>query len=902
MRLDPATPRARLLLEVVRQAHAALPSQWPDCDAARQRLLDWVKSPSGSDSEAARIVPLPWSERTWRALLGEPATSMPLVPAILADRRAALLYHGLMGVDPATRDFLESRPKLRERLYERLAPGFAAFGRSLPVRDGAVVLPGGASAVPLWEELVGERATDPEAFITAALGKADGRLAFFLDTVAHLDRGRQAFALAAWERDRGVREGRVKALLKAFVEVRPEWRVAERPFSRPLIDPALVLLAVAVTPDGHFAPPAGRGFWEAVFRAETEKTVETGAARDGPPVDAAWIVGQTLTQDVLKGRDRLAAVSFTQRLFGSAPPAQAAQVARAARAFIEYRTAMIAAERIGATDPALFARVADFAASLADRDEAGATSEAQAVLALLERLRARDALSRERAVSLLDALVAVRRGDNGRYQGALTAWVEGRLLPAIGAPASTNGPEAALLDALAGRRADAGPGQGLSTTASASVTWEGVPYVVDLAGAERMRLDRVRGRQAGNTLDAALDLARRARQVLSATTPGAVQDACAGLVAVAASLSPVPWPGPGVGAPLIAPADLVQDKCNDLKGVKSAADVSGGAARQAERQLVEAADAVVTDALVSIAYALHVGDPTGAVDLAPDLARRHLFVMRDRIGEGRGGGGWTLPRERVGDGVAWHVEGSLLELEHALGGLSLRFLVGQEMPTAPRLSQAERSTLALGLALMNPLALTDADRDAIAAALARGRERLGDPARIGAELGVLSEETGWSEWRRESVRWAIAHDPGSLPALLTFTDDFWAGWGRGDSSSLAAWGQATTAIDGDLRLAWPDARPWEEFAGRTANGQLATRFIDLHLRVAEMLVQYRLPASLMPAVLAPALADLIHEAPLGHPDDWYALGAYVAGVPDDRLLDYIASVAAGGPLVPASPP
>jgi hypothetical protein len=164
----------------------------------------------------------------------------------------------------------------------------------------------------------------------------------------------------------------------------------------------------------------------------------------------------------------------------------------------------------------------------------------------------------------------------------------------------------------------------------------------------------------------------------------------------------------------------------------------------------------------------------------------------------------------------------------------------------------------------------------------------------------VGEEAGWSEWRREAIRWALAGAPSELPSLLTLADYFWAGWGTGSADALDGWGAAMTPLEGDLRLAWPAPRPWEELAGRSANGQLATRFVDLTLRVADTLVQHRLPAALAPSLLAPALADLIHEAPLGHADDWYALAAWVARVPDDRLLDYIASLAAGGPLVPVS--
>jgi hypothetical protein len=186
------------------------------------------------------------------------------------------------------------------------------------------------------------------------------------------------------------------------------------------------------------------------------------------------------------------------------------------------------------------------------------------------------------------------------------------------------------------------------------------------------------------------------------------------------------------------------------------------------------------------------------------------------------------------------------------------------------------------------------------AALARGRGRCASPDTILANLETLAVVAGWSEWRRETVRWAAASDPDSLPGLLTLSDYFWMG--EPDGGTLArfdAWGAATTPLDGDLRLAWPGARPWEELAGRVATGQLATRFVDMTLRVAETLAQFGLPASLAAAALAPALADLIHEAPLGHADDWYALAGYVSRLSQDRLLDYIAALAAGGALVPA---
>ena len=46
------------------------------------------------------------------------------------------------------------------------------------------------------------------------------------------------------------------------------------------------------------------------------------------------------------------------------------------------------------------------------------------------------------------------------------------------------------------------------------------------------------------------------------------------------------------------------------------------------------------------------------------------------------------------------------------------------MPPEPRLVSSERQTASLTVSLLNPLALSDAARDEIAAALARGRARL----------------------------------------------------------------------------------------------------------------------------------------------------------------------------------
>ena len=86
-------------------------------------------------------------------------------------------------------------------------------------------------------------------------------------------------------------------------------------------------------------------------------------------------------------------------------------------------------------------------------------------------------------------------------------------------------------------------------------------------------------------------------------------------------------------------------------------------------------------------------------------------------------GGVAVAHRRA-HGKGWRVTGSLLGLDVALARMALRRLDSNVMPPEPRLVSAERQNGSVSVALLNPLALSDAARDEIAAALARGRARL----------------------------------------------------------------------------------------------------------------------------------------------------------------------------------
>src|SRR5262249_5164466 len=159
--------------------------------------------------------------------------------------------------------------------------------------------------------------------------------------------------------------------------------------------------------------------------------------------------------------------------------------------------------------------------------------------------------------------------------------------------------------------------------------WEGQNYRLDLAGAERQRLEVVRRKQAGHTLDLAFaidDVARAVRT--TALTVDSVQRAALSAKAIVdESASRLRHPPVNLLAPAVDPPrdgfDWLNDAATELSKITRPADV-----RRAARigsSLSQLADIVLGDALVSFAYAADIGDPDGAALLAGNVSLRHDF-------------------------------------------------------------------------------------------------------------------------------------------------------------------------------------------------------------------------------------------------------------------------------------
>ncbi len=902
--IETVPDRGRFIYELTRLLYNAPEGRKAAADAyllaARQAASRGRRS---VDTRPGELVPVPLTVELWStAIFHRAVAPRDLVGAIITDRAASLLCLGLWSLDDATLEFLADRPQLLERIYDRSAPTFGAFSGSLRVQGNRVVPPGGDAAIPLWESLTLEKVTRPDRFLQQLLEMHEGRLAYLYDVIGSLDPARRAFALGLWMPNATARGERFKALFAAVPAYR-ESHLKTLPLGRSSYDLTMTLMRIGVGADGTPSAPASRGFWSRVF-ASNELPDDAGRQLrnvDEEPIDAAWLIESIGPVDVRARAERLDALAFAQRLFGAAEAAARPDVLVAVRGIGRYRMLMWTLERLGIRAPAIYALAARHAARLSALDGRHGfevQAQFQGALAILSRMRMVTTLDTAKTQTLIEQLVALPLTEEGRYAGAVGRWLRGPLAAAIKPGEST---EAAVLAAMSGPPSGDGPIARL-------VTWEGQPYRLDLGAAERQRLKTVRQKQEGASLDTALDLAVAARALAAETITAAEVEAIAAKLTdtipdlrrrLRDSEEAVPA-GVGLGPNA---REVVRKVAEELE--KSIREKELKRVARIGEPLIELSDSVLADVLMSIAYAADLGDPDGTVLLAEDVSRRHDFGFSARDAEVRLRVVWAVPKVDVAPGAPWHLSGSLLGLDVGLASLALRRLNFERVLEAPRLTSNERDTFALSVSLVNPFRLRDADRDAIADGIARGQRRLGTlrnggqaAARTAAETAfdTIADELGIEPWRRRAVRWMLVHEADRVAGMFTLTEILSLGEAR--SAALDPWGMSMLAVDGCICSRLTPPGRWPTLLGRPPLGLTATAVADVHLHVAIMLKEMRLPAAVAKVVLSGAVQDFIDDAKPTDDGDWVTLVRASRAATRERVEDYIAAATAGGPFVP----
>ena len=395
-------------------------------------------------------------------------TPAGLAEAILTRPQGAWLYYGAVGLDDETRAWFRARPHRLLRISAQ-AGAFATFGPSLHVRGGRVASPGGPAADPLWKALAGASPADADAFVDKVLEARAGRLASLYDTVYRLDAGRSGTCSKATAPSIGCAASPTSSPASTR-----NGGSRHRPLSRPLVDPATLLLELEVRPDGSPILP--------------EPAAWTGTFGRPVQVDAAWLVDRVFSGDGSALRDRFDLALFAMRWTrdGREPASRGAL-----DLFVEAPALASTLERIGVRDNAVATRLHGVLQRPDVREDAQAMRLLQVSLALIERPVLAGSFDPSVAGGLLAALVDRVEAD-GAARG-VSAWVSGALAQACRPLAPSETLDGQLATALSGP----------PPAAPVRVEWEGQRYLVDRAAATRARIERVREAQGRPSVDTA---------------------------------------------------------------------------------------------------------------------------------------------------------------------------------------------------------------------------------------------------------------------------------------------------------------------------------------------------------------------------------------------------------------
>jgi hypothetical protein len=879
-------PRAMVIGEIVRTVYAA---RDPHGRLARTLTAYFASPPAQGDER----IPLPMPPEFWqRHVVARVVPDRELVGAILSDRRAALICYGLLGLDEETRAFILANPAVVADMTERDAGALASFAGIVRVRNGALNLPGGEESVGVWTALLGTSPQRTTEAIRALLTVDYGRLATFAEALEELDAEHLALVLPKSGSDAS-RIANARAVYRSFALVDQARNLSDLTFQRVPYGAGTFLAALPPGPDHTIEGP--EGYWRALM--ENDLVPNRGAPEwetfdTSVTTTPAFVLDRYALESLPGRRELISTVHFLKRLSERFPDISLSDRVLLGRAFRRYTALVLSLERIGVSDLEVWRGIVRQARRL--EAKAGASADIDVLCALLQA-----------PIAMIDRAVQVRTLDSRLATALLRQLAE--IDPGAPAPARAIGRFylEALLPALQSRPLDEGAYEvtllhalaGLSASSSAEpmpavVRWEDFDYRVDPAAAEAVRLDEVRNRQGGNSLDTALALVRAEALLAASSTAESRRSAAALLRAAQRALEPMDEDERTI------PLSVDVVKIVDQAAADAGRPGQEPRARSIADRLGRASEAVLADTLTSIVYALWIGDPDGQPFLGGNVAHRHDFGRRSATSDEREHARWMIPEETYAIGEPWHVRGSLLLLDVGLGRLALHRTTSDLPSSQPRINESDRRAFVTSLVLM-PMASADQDSaDRLVAWVTAGKAQAAALTTEDAQ-DAAGSRLALDERRAAIVRWTAINEPLELPRLFLLSELVLLG--RSPSGPMPpAWGPSAAARTGCLCLAFAVPPVPHRASTLAATGTVASVIGDLQLQVLSEASRLHLPSTLIRGILSAALQDYLDNARPAYGGDWWTLGELARTLSRDRAIDYVSALTAGGPLVPAA--
>jgi hypothetical protein len=836
-------------------------------------------------------LPLPLSPRAWTArILQRDLPASELFTAILSDTRARLLYHGLVGLDANTRRWFSNQRELLKHLYrdEESVRSFALFGPAIKVVGGRVVVPGGPHAARRWSNLLDADPAAPDRFIRRLFDMESGRVAGLYFTVSGVDESRRLFILGLSDASKDG-DARFNRLASVFADCYPKASTSY-PFNLRSYDAALLLTQIPLTEKGILPGPRWRKFWEQALSGDGLPSDPASELRDvskGGQIDPAWLVETACSKFSVERAAIFETLLFGNRVFSTTSDRELPDQLIATRARRLYPSVVMAIEQAGFKNSRLYARVARHAELVARLDDPAraimASQQFQGALALTIGTIRAQSVTLETGEKLLESLAATSL-DDGRYHGQIATWLNRVWLPAVRPPAPSPTArvgtiEQAAASALAGR----------TTGTDAAISWEGLQYVVDFAGTTKRRLDAIRAQEGGLTLDTVLELERIVSGLQGPSGVAQVNQYGRDLGQIAPALIAAKH-AEEFGDDAVNVRDAIEDAVREIARLKTADDMSR--APDIGRHLSITLDFLTGHVLAAWAYAPHVGEADSPALVGGDPSLRHEFGVR-AVGQPKRMQRWSVRRFSA---LESGISGSLLGLEASLARWSLRRLVVDEVPEVPTISGNDVASFLLTVALSDGRRLSDQARDQIRAAIAAGTSAVEHALDDVDALDALSAKAVMSPWSRQVISWLVGTDPGQIVSKFSAAD--LARIGDLVPSTVHEWGTASL-LSGCLCIQMPEGRIPELVVGRAADGLIATQTADVMLRIAWILADLKLPASLASPVMAYAMRDFLDRVKPSHMADFEAFVRQARAIDRRSIEDYLGAIAAVGPLRPA---